>query len=52
MKIINWLTIYRKPRTTLRDKAHYEYPYILRGLKEVRCNQVWAKDITTMDGRE
>jgi len=46
MKIVNWQTIYREPHTTTSDKTHYKYPYLLRGLKIVRCNQVWAMDIT------
>ena len=46
MKIVNWPTIYREPRTTISDKTHYKYPYLLRGLKIERCNQVWAMDIT------
>jgi putative transposase len=39
-------TIYCKPRTTLRDKTNYVHPYLLRGLKIVRPNQVWQTDIT------
>jgi len=46
MKLVNWQTIYREPCTTVRDKTHYKYPYLLRGMKIVRCNQVWAMDIT------
>ncbi len=46
MKLMNWQTIYREPHTTVSDKAHYKYPYLLRGLKISRCNQVWAMDIT------
>lgn len=46
MKIVNWQTIYREPRTTISDKTHYKYPYLLRGMKIERCNQVWAMDIT------
>ena len=46
MKMVNWQTIYREPHTTVRDKTHYKYPYLLRDLKIVRCNQVWAMDIT------
>ena len=46
MKLMNWQTIYREPRTTISDKTHYKYPYLLRGLKIERCNQVWAMDIT------
>lgn len=46
MKIINWRTIYREPRTTVINKADYKYPYLLRNLKIERVNQVWAMDIT------
>jgi len=46
MKLMNWQTIYREPHTTVSDKTHYKYPYLLRGLKIERCNQVWAMDIT------
>ena len=46
MKLMNWQTIYREPHTTISDKTHYKYPYLLRGLKIERCNQVWAMDIT------
>lgn len=46
MKIINWQTIYREPKTTISDKSHYKYPYLLRRLKIERVNQVWAMDIT------
>ena len=46
MKLVNWQTIYREPRTTVSNKTHYKYPYLLRGLKTERNNQVWAMDIT------
>ena len=46
MKIINWRTIYREPKTTVSDKIHYKYPYLLRNLKINRNNQVWEMDIT------
>ena len=38
--------IYRKPRTSLPDKAHRIYPYLLTGVSIERPNQVWATDIT------
>jgi putative transposase len=38
--------IYRKPRTSLPDKAHRVYPYLLSGVAIERANQVWACDIT------
>lgn len=46
MKLIDWRTIYREPKTTISDKTSYKYPYLLRGLKIERNNQVWAIDIT------
>lgn len=46
MQLVNWQTIYREPNTTTIDKTHYKYPYLLRGLKTVKCNHVWAMDIT------
>ena len=33
MKLVNWRTIYREPHTTISDKTHYKYPYLLRELK-------------------
>lgn len=38
--------LYRKPNTSKRHPAHPIYPYLLRGLKIDRPNQVWAMDIT------
>ena len=46
MELVNWQTIYREPKTTVSDKTHYKYPYLLRGLDVNRNNQVWATDIT------
>ena len=39
-------TIYCKPRTTIRDKANYIYPYLLWEMQIERPNQVWQTDIT------
>lgn len=46
MKIIDWRTIYREPKTTIANKLHHKYPYLLKDLKIERVNQVWATDIT------
>lgn len=46
MQILDWKTIYRQPKTTIGNKQHKKYPYLLGGLKINRCNQVWATDIT------
>jgi putative transposase len=45
MQIINWQTIYREPKTTMSNKEHKKYPYLLKGLKITHKNQVWATDI-------
>jgi putative transposase len=46
MKLVNWKTLYREPKTTIINKLHQKYPYLLRGLKIEKQNQVWATDIT------
>jgi putative transposase len=38
--------IYRRPNTSKPAPGHKIYPYLLRGLKVERPNQVWAMDIT------
>ena len=38
--------IYACPKTTVADKQHKKYPYLLRGLAINRPNQVWSTDIT------
>jgi putative transposase len=46
MKLINWKTIFREPRTTICNKEHIKYPYLLKNLEITHKNQVWATDIT------
>ena len=46
MKIVNWKTIYRAPKTTISNPEHKKYPYLLKNLKITHKNQVWATDIT------
>jgi len=38
--------VYRKRRTSLPDKGHKVYPYLLRDVVIDRPDQVWATDIT------
>lgn len=38
--------LYRKPGTSKKHPGHEIYPYLLRGLKINRANQVWALDTT------
>lgn len=46
MKLMDWRTIYREPKTTICNPEHKKYPYLLRNLIINRKNQVWATDIT------
>jgi len=43
--------IYRKSDTSKRHPGHKIYPYLLRGLKIDRPNQVWPLDITYLQMR-
>ena len=38
--------MYPRPRTSIGNKSHKKYPYLLKGLVIDRPNQVWATDIT------
>jgi len=46
MDIMGIAAIYPKKNLSLANKAHKKYPYLLRGLKITRQNQVWSTDIT------
>ena len=46
MKRMGLEAIYRRPNTSKPAPGHKIYPYLLRGLKVERANQVWAMDIT------
>jgi putative transposase len=46
MQIMGLKAIYRRPRTSPPGKGNKIYPYLLKGLKIERPNQVWAADIT------
>ncbi len=46
MRAMRIKAVYCVPRTTVTDKTKYKFPYLLRGLKIERSNQVWAVDIT------
>lgn len=37
---------HKKVNTSMANKAHKKYPYLLKGLEIVRPNQVWSIDIT------
>ena len=46
MRLMGLEAIYPKPRLSQRDGDQRIYPYLLRGLRVERPNQVWAADIT------
>jgi putative transposase len=46
MRTMRMACVYRRPRTTVVDKAKYKHPYQLRGLSIERPHQAWAIDIT------
>ena len=46
MRKMGLQAVYPRPRTSIPDKQHKKYPYLLRGLDIKRPNQVWSADIT------
>ena len=46
MRLMGLLPIYQKPNTSRPAKGHKTHPYLLRGLRVDRPNQVWCSDIT------
>lgn len=46
MKLMGWKTLYREPNTSEPNKQHKVYPYLLKGMRIWKPNQVWQIDIT------
>ena len=43
MRLMGLMPIYQKPNTSKPAKGHKTYPYLLRGLRVDRPNQVWCR---------
>lgn len=46
MRLMGLEAIYPKPRTSMKNPENKVYPYLLKGVKIERSDQVWATDIT------
>lgn len=46
MSLMGIEAIYPEPKTSLANKAHQKYPYLLRHVIITHPNQVWSTDIT------
>lgn len=46
LRLMGLEAIYPKPRLSQAAAGHRIYPYLLRGVKIARVNQVWSTDIT------
>jgi putative transposase len=46
MRLMCLEAIFPKRNLSKRNQAHLVYPYLLRGVAIVRCDQVWSTDIT------
>jgi putative transposase len=46
MELMGIQAVYPKPRLSQPGEGHKIYPYLLRGVKIERVNQVWSTDIT------
>ncbi|HJO52184.1 IS3 family transposase [Sulfitobacter pontiacus] len=51
MRLMGLMPIYQKPNTSKAAKGHKIYPYLLRGLRVDRPNQVWCAEITYLPMR-
>lgn len=46
MRLMGLEALYQKPRTSIPNKEHIVYPYLLRDVPIERVHHVWSTDIT------
>jgi len=46
MQVLHLVATYPKPRTTIANKEHKKFPYLLRGVLPSYPNHIWSTDIT------
>lgn len=51
MRLVGLMPIYQKHNTSKATKGHKIYPYLLRGLRADRPNQIWCAEITYLPMR-
>ena len=52
MRKLGLAAIYPKPNLSKPNKEHLHFPYLLKGVKIEKANQVWATDITYIRMRD
>ncbi len=45
-EILGLEAVYPKPNLSRANEQNQKYPYLLRGVEIIRCDQVWSSDIT------
>jgi putative transposase len=48
LRLMGLEAIYQKPRLSIPSPGHQVYPYLLRGVKVARVNQVWSAEMVNL----